>query len=198
MSDFRDYRVLDYFFYPFYSGIFLDSALSTSARLFQFYFKMLSEGSIVTPKHGMGAIADQLASHISAECLHLNTAVLQVNHDGEKVTGLLLENGREVTCEQVICATDAKAIARLLPGATFDPPIPTAPRHVNCLYFRSPISAHDGGSIHLNSDRYRNGNHNGSLINHCIQIDNVSSALAPEGQHLLSVTVLETPRSRGR
>ena len=186
-------KSLNHFFYPFYSGIFLDPALTTSARLFQFYFKMLSEGSIITPKRGMGAITEQLAGHIPGDRLHLNTAVQQINHDGETVTGIVLENGQEIACEQVICATDAKAIARLLPGARFDPPIPTNPRQVNCLYFSSPISAHDGASIHLNGDRYRNGRHNGSLINHCIQLSNVSPALAPEGQHLISVTLLETP-----
>jgi Phytoene dehydrogenase and related proteins len=47
-------QICQHFFYPFFRGIFLDPDLGSSARLFAFYFKMMAEGSIVTPAFGHG------------------------------------------------------------------------------------------------------------------------------------------------
>src|SRR5271155_1575748 len=49
------------FFSPFLGGILLDGDLKSSSRMFEFVFKMLSEGSTVVPAGGMGAIPAQLA-----------------------------------------------------------------------------------------------------------------------------------------
>ncbi|MGH2478782.1 MAG: FAD-dependent oxidoreductase, partial [Ktedonobacteraceae bacterium] len=47
---------------PFYGGIFLDRSLSTSARMFQFIFKMLATGSVILPAEGIRAVPEMLAS----------------------------------------------------------------------------------------------------------------------------------------
>ncbi|MEM9567227.1 MAG: NAD(P)/FAD-dependent oxidoreductase [Cyanobacteria bacterium P01_E01_bin.34] len=185
-------RIIQNFFFPFYGGIFLDADLKTSALLFQFYFKMLSEGAIVTPRKGMGAISDQLASHLSAQQLRCDAPVsrIQVAHD--RATGVLMEDSTEVVADWVVCATESPAIAQLLPQSTpehSEAAIPTTPRAVTCLYFSTPISAHSEAAIHLNSALS-----DSSTINNCVQLDNVSSDMAPNGQHLLSVTVLGNPK----
>ncbi|WP_017324269.1 NAD(P)/FAD-dependent oxidoreductase [Synechococcus sp. PCC 7336] len=183
-------QILQHFFYPFYSGIFLDPELKTSARLFQFYFKMLSEGAIATPKRGMGAISDQLASHLASGQLRCNATVERIAIEGERVTGVQLRDGSTLAAEFVVCATEATAAARLVPRLNGDRPIPTTPRAVTCLYFSTPISAHAETAIHLNSAKTPE-----TAIHHCIQLSNVSPALTPVGQHLLSVTVLGNPPS---
>ncbi|MEM8714182.1 MAG: NAD(P)/FAD-dependent oxidoreductase [Cyanobacteria bacterium P01_G01_bin.4] len=184
-------RIIKHFFFPFYGGIFLDPDLKTSARLFQFYFKMLSEGAIVTPKQGMGAIAGQLASHLSSQQLRCNAPVARIQVEQDRATGILMEDGTEVLADWVVCSTESPAIAHLLPQFESQPPgtaIPTTPRAVTCFYFSTPISAHAEAAIHLNSALSKS-----STINNCIQLSNVSPALAPAGHHLLSVTVLGNP-----
>src|SRR6267378_5475754 len=50
------------FFRPFFGGILLDGELQSSSRMFEFVFKMLSEGDTAVPAGGMGAIPAQLAA----------------------------------------------------------------------------------------------------------------------------------------
>jgi predicted NAD/FAD-binding protein len=50
------HTILDQFFRPFMTGIFLEGQLSTSSRMFEFVFKMFSEGNAAIPAKGMGMI----------------------------------------------------------------------------------------------------------------------------------------------
>lgn len=52
--------IIKHFFTPFYRGIFLEPALSTSSRLFLFVFKMFSEGDAAIPAAGIGEVANQI------------------------------------------------------------------------------------------------------------------------------------------
>jgi phytoene dehydrogenase-like protein len=51
---------------PFYGGITLDRSLSASRKVFEYTFKMLSEGRIAVPAAGMQAIPEQLAASARA------------------------------------------------------------------------------------------------------------------------------------
>ncbi|MGK7906222.1 MAG: NAD(P)/FAD-dependent oxidoreductase [Synechococcus sp.] len=182
-------KIIQHFFLPFYGGIFLDPEIKTSARLFQFYFKMLSEGAIVTPKHGMGAITEQLAAYLSSQQLRCNAPVERIQVKDGKATGVVMQDGTSVEADWVICATSSPAIPHLLPDLEVSQPAsPCNPRGVTCLYFSTPISAHPQAAIHLNSALSSNG-----TINNCVQLSNVSPALAPATRNLLSVTVLGNP-----
>ena len=44
------------FFKPFFTGIYLEDQLQTSSRMFEFVFKMFGEGSAVIPRAGIEAI----------------------------------------------------------------------------------------------------------------------------------------------
>ncbi len=46
-------RVRENFFRPFLAGIFLENELNTSSRMFEFVFKMFSEGQAAIPSRGM-------------------------------------------------------------------------------------------------------------------------------------------------
>lgn len=65
-------RILNQFFRPFMTGIFLEDQLSTSSRMFEFVFKMFSEGSAAIPARGMGMIPLQLAKNLSADEIIFN------------------------------------------------------------------------------------------------------------------------------
>src|SRR5262245_56107259 len=60
------------FFRPLFAGILLDGELKSSSRMFEFVFKMLSEGDAAVPTRGMGAIPRQIAAHLPEGAIRLN------------------------------------------------------------------------------------------------------------------------------
>ncbi|NJK72597.1 MAG: FAD-dependent oxidoreductase, partial [Synechococcaceae cyanobacterium SM2_3_60] len=104
------------FFRPFYGGIFLDSALETSANLFWFYFKMLASGRIVTPALGMGELTQQLAQGLPAHQIRTNYPVHALVQDGDHVTAVEGANGERLSVSRIVCATDAASARQLLPA----------------------------------------------------------------------------------
>ncbi|WP_430411755.1 FAD-dependent oxidoreductase [Kordia sp.] len=85
--------MISQFFKPFFSGIFLESKLDTSNRMFEFVYKMFGEGFAALPKAGIEAIPKQLVANLKQTTFHYNTKVSKVE-DG-KITledGTILEN----------------------------------------------------------------------------------------------------------
>ncbi|MCF2970103.1 FAD-dependent oxidoreductase [Synechococcus sp. Nb3U1] len=191
--------ICSHFFAPFYRGILLDPDLSSSARLFAFYFKMMAEGSIVTPALGMGAIARQLARHLPPEQIRYHTEVKQILVEQGQVRGIRTYDGEEIAADWVICATDA-CQARIWQQTLLKDlsdhsahgleqtlvPIPTQARSVTCLYCSAPFSLTRGGYLHLNASGR-------GWLNHWVQLTHISSELAPAGQHLYSLVLLGDP-----
>ena len=66
-------KMLDGFFRAFYGGIFLERELRTSSRMFEFTFKMFSQGSATLPARGMGAIPLQLAKRLPPQTIRINS-----------------------------------------------------------------------------------------------------------------------------
>lgn len=81
------------FFKPFFGGIFLEDALQTSSRMFEFTFKMFSEGYAALPASGIGAISNQLADNLQNTTLEYGQAVGQV-----KSGTVVLKDGKERPC----------------------------------------------------------------------------------------------------
>ncbi|MDN3584637.1 NAD(P)/FAD-dependent oxidoreductase [Mucilaginibacter flavus] len=89
------------FFKPFMTGIFLENKLTTSSRMFEFVFKMFSEGDAAVPAHGMGMIPLQLAKGLSDKELIFNERVTAI--DGSTVKSA---TGKTFQSAHVIIATD--------------------------------------------------------------------------------------------
>ncbi len=53
-------KIIERFFRPFFSGIFLENELKTSSRLFEFTFRMFALGHAALPAKGMEEIPKQL------------------------------------------------------------------------------------------------------------------------------------------
>lgn len=98
-------KVINSFFKPFFSGIFLENGLNTSSRMFEFVFKMFGEGSAVIPKGGMGEIAKQLEGKLRNTTFRYDTSVAQVVG-----TDIFLENGEKLTSDFTIIATNPEKI----------------------------------------------------------------------------------------
>ncbi len=101
---FSDVIITD-FFTPFFAGIFLESELKTSSRMFEFIYKMFGEGLATLPKAGIGAIPNQLAEKLKRTKFHFNTTVKGV----EKGT-LKFADESTVQSDFTIIATDASRL----------------------------------------------------------------------------------------
>jgi len=99
--------VIDRFFRPFLSGVFLEDRLSTSSRFFDLVWRSFVRGSQCVPAGGMGAMPAQLARGLD---VRLATPVDRVAAREVRTGGELL------TPRAVVVATAAPAAGRLLPG----------------------------------------------------------------------------------
>ena len=163
---------IDRFFAPFFGGVFLKRDLSTSARLFRYYVRMLLDGSVALPRGGMGRITQQLAEDVDA-VLGVRVSRLIPREDGVTV-----ETEREtLEAASVVVATDPPEITRLTGVA-----VPSEGVGSTYLYYASDTRLDKQVRLLLNAGQ--------GYINNALWLSNVNPLLAPSGQHLLSVTVL--------
>jgi len=90
------------FFQPFFSGIFLETQLETSSRMFEFIYKMFGEGYASIPKAGMEAIPKQLLQNLKQTTFKYNTKVASIS-EGK----IILEDNAQLESDYTIIATDA-------------------------------------------------------------------------------------------
>lgn len=93
--------IINRFFRPFFSGIYLEPDLVTSNRMFEFVFKMFGAGRAMIPKGGIGAIANQLADKLNQTTIRLNCKVQRVTNDA-----IYLENGEQIITDFTIIASN--------------------------------------------------------------------------------------------
>ena len=167
-------KMISTFFTPFFGGVFLESDLNTSSRMFEFLFRMFAEGDATLPADGMQAIPNQLASKIRRERIHLNARVAEVSG-----TSVKLADGRKFKAKAVVVATEGLEASRLIKD--LQPPLS---RGVRCLYYGAEKSPIDEPIIVLNGEGH------GPVNNVCVPSE-VSPTYAPSGGSLVSVTVLE-------
>lgn len=169
--------MIEGFFRSFYGGIFLERELQTSSRMFEFTYKMFSQGSATLPARGMGEIPRQLASRLPPAAIRLGSRVSKVLPGS-----ITLESGEQFQGDAVVVAADASTAAALVsPGGTTDP----LWRSVTCLYFAAARSPIGEPIIALN------GTGSGLVNNVCVPSD-LAPDYAPRGQALVSVSILGT------
>jgi phytoene dehydrogenase-like protein len=168
--------MIERFFRPFLAGVQLDPTLSTSSRMFEFVFKMLAEGDNVLPAHGMGMISEQLAGRVPAGSIRLNTRVAAV-----AAGSVTLLDQAVLRAKSIVIATEGPQAAKLLGDRVVSP----GSQSVTCLYFDAPVAPITEPTIMLNGD----GAVAGPVNNVCVP-SMVSSAYAPAGRHLVSVSVI--------
>jgi phytoene dehydrogenase-like protein len=160
------------FFRPFLGGILLDGELKTSSRMFEFVFKMLSEGDTCVPARGMGAIPRQIAEKFAADAIRLNTRIESLHENEVTVAG-----GETMRARAVVVATDGPAAAHLVGEAE------PASRSVSCFYYAAEESPVRGPMLTLNGD-------GAGPVNNFAVISEVAPGYSPAGKSLISVSVL--------
>jgi phytoene dehydrogenase-like protein len=166
-------RMIDSFFRPFFGGIFLETELATSCRLFEFVFQMFSAGRAALPCGGMGAIPAQFAGRLAPGTLRLGARVESL---GERE--VLLAGGERIRAAAVVVATGATDAARLLPDLH-----PPGWHGTACLYYaadRDPV----GKPILV-----LNGEGEGPVDTLCVP-SAVAPSYAPAGKALVSASVV--------
>jgi len=58
-------EIIEQFFRPFFSGVFLERELQTPASFFAYLYRLFAVSEVAVPKQGMGQLALQLADHTS-------------------------------------------------------------------------------------------------------------------------------------
>jgi hypothetical protein len=152
--------MIDRFFRPFFGGIFLERDLETSSRMFEFVFRMFSEGDAALPAKGMEAISRQLAWGVP---VRLNTRV-------SAISGL--------ESQAIVVATEGTEAARLTGTAP-----PTRWNSVQCFYFAAESAPMKDPIIVLD------GEGRGPVNNFCV-ISNVAPSYSPSGASLLAASVI--------
>jgi len=171
-------QMIERFFSPFFSGVFLERDLSTSAAFFKFLFKMFALGPATLPANGIEGVAQALAAGMPADCIKLKTPVRKL-----EPKGVQLESGESLKADQVILATDAHTTVQLMRGLLGSPlPEPEFNSGVT-YYFSTSDSLKLGPWLYLNSNR-------GEMINHLAAVSEVADTYAPAGQTLLAINVI--------
>jgi phytoene dehydrogenase-like protein len=165
---------------PFYGGITLDRSLSTSRSVFEYTFKMLTDGETAVPAGGMGEIPAQLAAGAREAGVEvtLETPVVELSTDDR---GAVVETaGETVTADAAVVATDP-ATARDLTGCEA---VPTGTRSCVTQHFALPETQRlrSGKRLLLNAADDR--------PNQVAPMSAVAPELAPEDRQLLSATFL--------
>ena len=162
------------FFRPFLGGILLDGELKSSSRMFEFVFKMLSEGDAAVPARGMGAIPAQMAEKLPSGALRLNARVEELHENELKLAG-----GEVLSAKAIVVAADGPAAAHLIGE------VEPASRSVSCFYYAADEAPIQEPILCLNGDGA------GPINNSCV-ISQVAPTYASNGKHLISTTVLGT------
>ena len=171
---------------PFYGGVTLDRSLSTSAAVFRYTFKCLSEGAIAVPAAGMGAIPGQLATRAkqAGATLQPETRVTDIERGGADGGVLLSLDGvtGKRNVDACVVATNPQATTELTGVET-----PSEARGCTTGYYALPAhkDLRTDGRILLNAADER--------PNEVVPLSAVAPEYAPDGKQLLSATWIGDP-----
>ncbi len=170
------HRSIDRFFKPLIGGAMLDPKMVVSSRMFEFLFKMFSEGEAALPARGMQAIPDQLAAGLGDGAVEFNQKAASVEKGLVRMaSGETLEGG------SIVIATQGPEASHLL---GYQKTVPS--RSVCCLYFAAKEPPVDEPVLVLS------GSSRGPITT--VAFPNlIAPGYAPAGQVLISVTVLGLP-----
>lgn len=165
-------RMIGQFFKPFMTGIFLEDQLKTSSRMFEFVFKMFSEGDNAIPAKGMGMIPRQLAQGLSPEELVFGESVIAI--EGNKVK---TSSGAIFESKYILIATDAVNLP-----SPFKRNLRLYKSVIN-IYFTADKAPFTKPMIALNALPHK-------FVNNIAVMDQISSDYSHQGKSLISVSLI--------
>ena len=164
--------IMNQFFRPFMTGIFLEDQLTTSSRMFEFVFKMFSEGDAAIPAKGMGMIPKQLA-----ECLSANEILFHQNVSAVEANVVTTAAGTVYKADFVLIATDPLRSPFRYGNAIIEY------HSVSNMYFTSEKRPFEKPLITLNTL-------SGKLVNNIAVMDRISPYYSKSGNALISLSLI--------
>ncbi|MFF2572258.1 NAD(P)/FAD-dependent oxidoreductase [Streptomyces sp. NPDC058084] len=167
-------QLVETFFRPFLSGVFLEDELETSARFFHLVWRSMLRGTLCLPADGIGAVPAQLAARLPADVLRTGNPVTALTGNGVALAG-----GHEVESRAVVVATGQRVAAGLLPGLR----VPDG-RTVTTLYHATARPPLTEPVLVVDSHR--------RFLNTCV-LTAVQPRFSADGRALVSTSVLGSP-----
>ena len=165
-------KMIDRFYKPFFSGIFLENELTTSSNMFDFVMKQFSTGDAAIPELGMEEIPKQLAALLPENSIQLNTKVRAIENKT-----IYLENGSQIDSDIILIATEAIGLA-----GNYIAQQKQQSHSVTTVYFEATKAPTNQAVVILNAAT------NKKWVNNLTVMSNVSNKYAPDGKVLLSIS----------
>lgn len=165
-------QIIQTFFKPFFSGIFLEPNLETSSRMFEFVYKMFGDGLAVLPKDGIQAVSNQLKGNLKHTKIVFNAPVKDI-----KNTIITLEDDSKIKTHFTIIATEASALISNLKNQE------TEWKRCDTLYFETKNRVLKKPIIGLIADE-------NALINNIFYHTSIKTSSKAKNE-LLSVTIVK-------
>jgi len=165
-------KMIDRFYKPFFSGIFLENELTTSSNMFDFVMKQFSTGDAAIPELGMEEIPKQLAALLPENSIQLNTKVRAIENKT-----IYLENGSQIDSDIILIATEAIGLA-----GNYIAQQKQQSHSVTTVYFEATKAPTNQAVVILNASE------NKKWVNNLTVMSNISNKYAPDGKMLLSIS----------
>jgi phytoene dehydrogenase-like protein len=165
-------KMIQRFYKPFLSGIYLENNLTTSNRMFDFVMKMFSDGDVAVPAFGMEEIPKQLVRQLPESSIQFHKKVTKIVDNT-----ITLEDGTSYEANQIVIATNANEFTK-----QFLPNQKTTAQQVTNVYFEALTAPTKKAVVVLNASSTK------KWVNNVTVLSNVSEKYAPPGKVLVSVS----------
>lgn len=165
-------KMIQRFYKPFLSGIYLENQLTTSNRMFDFVMKMFSDGDVAIPALGMEEIPKQLVSQLPESSIQYYKKVTKIVENT-----LILEDGTTFEANQIVIATNANELTK-----QFLPNQKTTAQQVTNVYFEALVAPTKKAIVVLNASSAK------KWVNNLTVLSNVSKMYAPPEKVLVSIS----------
>ena len=170
-------KMIDRFYKPFFSGIFLENDLKTSSNMFDFVMKMFSEGDAAIPELGMEEIPKQLVAMLPKDSIQYNMKVNAIENNK-----IICENGKLVETDIIIIATEAIGLA-----SNYISKSKQNFHQVTNVYFEAKIAPTQKAVVVLNAAA------NKKWVSNLTVLTNVSKKYSSDERVLISVSLNGNP-----
>lgn len=168
-------KIINGFFKPFFSGIFLENQLETSSKFFKNVFSNFNKGYAAVPVNGMQAIPDQMMKNLNPHNLLLGNKVIEAKNP-EKI---VLENNEIIEAKYMVLTGGSNSLVN---------------NHI--VEFNSVRTFYFSSRVKVKHPKYINLFPYDSLINNIAILSSVSENYSPEGNTLFSITIIESDLSK--
>lgn len=174
------------FFQPFFGGVFLETELATSSRLFEFLFRMFSTGSACVPALGMGEIPQQIASRLLPGTLVTGARVKRLRRCKGFFT-VEVEGSAPIETRAVVLATEEQEARKLLGQQSRKEKFGSSRdwNSTTTFYYAAGQAPVDEPILLLNGEGPQAG-----PVNHAALMTKVSRAYSSSRQHLVAANVV--------